>query len=463
VRVLSPDRSFELLVRVLSPDRSFELLSAVACGVGVASACGLLRLQRGWSIKPIIFASTVPLLCLTAVCWQSEELSRVVGLAWDCGAITTGPATVPIVLSLGIGAAQASRQHLPAAPGGSELDGFGIVTLASLVPVTTVLAFCALCSAGLGAPTGQEPASAFEAPGSGGVWDELPLLQLWAACRSVGPLVAFLALVQGLLVRERPHGVTLPQLLRGVVAALLGLFVFNIGLSYGSVPLGEASGGSLPRALDADTRLSRWGLVRRGGMAGEILVMLFGFLAGFMATVIDLEPCGLGETVERLSGGKFTKTDLVCSVATGVGLGVVLGLAKVLHGLDLLLVLSVGYAVALLLSLGADEGMCCVAWDSAGVTTGPVTVPLVLSMGVGICGRLGSADGFGERAHPRVLQRLPHHRGAGHLDRPPCPRMRRGPGGGLRRRRAHPDGAPLWRLRRGGAAGLPQRARGLPG
>merc|ERR1712187_93982 len=62
---------------------------------------------------------------------------------------------------------------------------------------------------------------------------------------------------------------------------------------------------------------------------------------------------------------------------------------------DLLLVLGVGYAIALVLTIFADEGLCCVAWDSAGVTTGPVTVPLVLSLGVGLCGRLGSADGFG--------------------------------------------------------------------
>ena len=103
--------------------------------------------------------------------------------------------------------------------------------------------------------------------------------------------------------------------------------------------------------------MSRCGLVRRGGVAGEFLVLLFGFLASFMATVIDLEPCGLGETVERLSGGKFIKTDLVGSVAIGVGLGVVIGLAAVLHGLNLLLVLSVGYEAALLLSLGASEGI----------------------------------------------------------------------------------------------------------
>merc|ERR1711933_44301 len=97
--------------------------------------------------------------------------------------------------------------------------------------------------------------------------------------------------------------------------------------------------------------------------------------------------------VERMSGGRFTKRDLVISVASGFG--VLLGFAKLLYKLDLLIVLGVGYAIALALTLFAEEGLCCIAWDSAGVTTGPVTVPLVLSMGVGICGKIGSVDCFG--------------------------------------------------------------------
>jgi len=175
----------------------------------------------------------------------------------------------------------------------------------------------------------------------------------------------------------------------------LGLFIFGIGLTHGSVPLGDVSGQTLPRALDSDTLLSRWGLVERGSGFGQFAVMAFGFVAGFVSTVIDLEPCGLGETVERFSGGRFTKRDLVMSVAFGVGVGTVLGIAKVIWQLNLLLVLIVGYALALTLTVFVDEGLCCIAWDSAGVTTGPVTVPLVLSLGVGICGHIGSTDGFG--------------------------------------------------------------------
>ncbi len=59
---------------------------------------------------------------------MDPELATIVGLAWDCGAVTTGPVTVPLVLALGIGVANSGGK------GSGQLSGFGIVTLASIFP-----------------------------------------------------------------------------------------------------------------------------------------------------------------------------------------------------------------------------------------------------------------------------------------------------------------------------------------
>ena len=64
---------------------------------------------------------------------MNPNLRSILGLAWDCGAVTTGPVTVPLVLSLGIGIANAAGK------GGSSLSGFGVVTMASLFPILSVL------------------------------------------------------------------------------------------------------------------------------------------------------------------------------------------------------------------------------------------------------------------------------------------------------------------------------------
>ena len=80
--------------------------------------------------------------------WGNEELAPLIGLAWDCGAVTTGPVTVPILLALGVGvikgknarqAAQTQIQHAADEGRGQTLEGFGIITLASMFPILAVL------------------------------------------------------------------------------------------------------------------------------------------------------------------------------------------------------------------------------------------------------------------------------------------------------------------------------------
>ncbi len=102
------------------------LVLMVGMGVGLAAVLGTLRFIYGWSLKPLIYMSLIPTIGLTLYIMTDSELSKILGLAWDCGAVTTGPVTVPLVLSLGIGIATAAGK------GRSSLSGFGIVTLASL-------------------------------------------------------------------------------------------------------------------------------------------------------------------------------------------------------------------------------------------------------------------------------------------------------------------------------------------
>merc|ERR1712087_578530 len=79
----------------------------------------------------------------------------------------------------------------------------------------------------------------------------------------------------------------------------------------------------------------------------------------------------------------------------GVGIGIMIGLAKIRYQLPLWIILVVAYAVAFALTAVSKEAITCVAWDSAGVTTGPVTVPIVLTLGGSIAQTNHVAEGFG--------------------------------------------------------------------
>ena len=85
------------------------LVNCVGVGVGIAVLLGVLRFYKGWSLKPFIYAGVVILSCITLYMQFSDDrLKHVLGLAWDCGAVTTGPVTVPLVLALVSGYAELS-------------------------------------------------------------------------------------------------------------------------------------------------------------------------------------------------------------------------------------------------------------------------------------------------------------------------------------------------------------------
>ena len=121
---------------------NFVLVASIGLGVGVAALVGVLRLLKKWSIKPVILASCSTVLFFTLLSvWAG--LPELVGLAWDTGAVTTGAVTVPIVLGLGLGIISTTRKEGEAE---NALDGFGIVTLASLYPVVFVIVIGMCCA-----------------------------------------------------------------------------------------------------------------------------------------------------------------------------------------------------------------------------------------------------------------------------------------------------------------------------
>ena len=130
--IVDPEKAPYLFT--LLNDKAGATVLLVGLGVGLAAVLGTVRFLRGWSLKPLIFISLTPTLILSIIAFFDPELTKIVGLAWDCGAVTTGPVTVPLVLALGIGVASAAGKGAD-----SSLSGFGIVTLASVFPILGVL------------------------------------------------------------------------------------------------------------------------------------------------------------------------------------------------------------------------------------------------------------------------------------------------------------------------------------
>jgi len=405
------------------------LVLFVGLGVGFAAVIGILRFTRDWSLKPLIYSTlpiTIILSCIAM--WGKKDLWVIIGLAWDCGAVTTGPVTVPIILSIGIGVISAQNEGREASP----LSGFGIVTLASLYPIIAVLSLGILLSV---TKTEEELINAVEGISQDDSTDpwyyRSPMREVVFSIRAILPLALLLGFVLKVILKENwprisPQDVingvpdvTLPPnetandeperlsfrkktetyfnkygvFFFGLSCAQFGMIIFNWGLTYGLSALGQQAGGILPAAfqeVDAEPRspIYPYGL-------GLFLVTVFGFILGFLATIAEPALNVLGLKVESLTNGEFTRNLLVYSVSCGVGSGIALGVLKIIFKLDLIYMIFIGYTVALVVTFFSNEDFVNVAWDSAGVTTGPVTVPFVLTLGLSLGQSVGASDGFG--------------------------------------------------------------------
>lgn len=368
---------------------TLPLVLLVGAGVGLAAVLGTLRFVYGWSLKPMIYIAVGLTLALTLVVYANNDLRAVLGLAWDCGAVTTGPVTVPLVLSLGIGIANSAGQSSE-----NSLSGFGVVTLASLFPIVAVLLLSLFVSTQISAE--EIVVAAAMAQGSGEVvqlsmWETSPLQEVVLGVRAIAPLVLFLMFVLFIVLREGLANKLFTAY--GLVLSIIGMCVFNVGLTYGLGAIGAQTGAVLPAAF-MEINISEISPIY-SAMLGLTLVILFAWFMGFGATLAEPALNALGLTVQTLTNGAFRKSMLMYSVATGVACGIALGIAKILFEIDLAMLLIPLYLIALVLTYFSTEEFVNVAWDSAGVTTGPVTVPLVLAMGLGLGNAVSAVEGFG--------------------------------------------------------------------
>jgi hypothetical protein len=335
----------------------------------------------------LIYASLLPVLGLTIYASSEPNLTSALGLAWDAGAVTTGPVTVPLVLSLGIGIAATVGR------GDSGLSGFGIVTLASLFPILGVL----LLTLFLASTT--TPAEIIEAANLAATasatelawYERSPGEEIVLGVRAILPLSIFLFLVLKYIAREKlPHA---NEIFVGIGLTIIGMCIFNLGLTYGLSMLGGNAGSLVPAAFMEISNVDDSPIYPY--RAGLIIALVFAWILGFGATVAEPALNALGATAEELTSGAFKKKTLIIAVSIGVAFGIALGLSKLIFDLPLVWIIVPGYLVAMALTAVSSEAFVNVAWDSAGVTTGPITVPLVLAMGLGFGVATDATEGFG--------------------------------------------------------------------
>ena len=216
------------------------------------------------------------------------------------------------------------------------------------------------------------------------------LRSLGRSARDVAPIVAVIAFFELVVLRQPVPN--LGKILYGAAMVVVGLALFIRGLEMALFPIGE--------------NLAR-GFVRKGSL---FWLLLFAFGLGFGTTIAEPALIAISDEAADVAavGGVLADTaaartnyalGLRLTVALSVGLAIVVGVIRILKGWPIQYFIISGYVVVVIMTLYAPAEIVGIAYDSGGVTTSTVTVPLVTALGVGLAssirGRNPMVDGFG--------------------------------------------------------------------
>lgn len=345
----------------------------VAFAVGSAIVLGVVRLIYNHPIHYYIIAGYI---IATGLSFFSPP--EIIGLAFDSGGVTTSTVTVPLVAALGIGLARSLKNRNPV------IDGFGLIAFASVTPMIFVQLYGILAySLDLGTEsvgTAALTVNSLMAAATVAAYSFSDIFSgLLTTIGDVLPILFVIVFFYYVVLKKKIANI--PQRALGFGMVILGLYAFIFGLEIGLFPIGE----SLAVALVENGVL--W------------ITYVFAFSIGFATTMAEPALTTIARKAEQISGGAIKQLLLRVFVAFGAGVGIFLGAYRIVNGDPIIYYLAAGYALVIILTIFAPRSIVPIAYDSGGVTTSTITVPVIAAIGIGLAssipGRDPLIDGFG--------------------------------------------------------------------
>ena len=340
----------------------------VAGSVGFAILLGVFRIIKGHPIHYYIIAGYILVVLVTFA-----APSEIIGLAYDLGGVTTSTVTVPLVAALGIGLASTIKGRNP------MIDGFGLIAFASLTPMIFVQIYGIAVYNLVDAKDVATVVVQANVSEVAVVTIDSIISGMLKVVKDVIPILAIILFFQYGVIKKNIHN--LKTVFFGFILVIVGLYAFVLGLELGLFKLGESMAYQLTQAGNV------W------------IIYAFAFAIGFSTTMAEPALMAIAKKSKEISDGKINDLILRLFVAVGVAFGIALGAFRIVDGGHIHYYIIVGYAIVVALTFIAPKYIIPIAYDSGGVTTSTVTVPLVAALGIGLAtnieGRSPLIDGFG--------------------------------------------------------------------
>ncbi|MBT4571774.1 MAG: DUF1538 family protein [Campylobacteraceae bacterium] len=340
----------------------------VAISVGLAILLGVYRIIKGHPIHYYIIAGYIAVVTVTFA-----APAEIIGLAYDLGGVTTSTVTVPLVAALGIGLASSIKGRNPV------IDGFGLIAFASLTPMIFVQIYGIAVYNFVEAKEITNILVEAKVSEITTITAESIIYGIMSVVKDVFPILAIILFFQYGVIKKNIENIKIVFL--GFILVIIGLYAFILGLELGLFSLGESMA---------------YQLTQNGNVW---IIYSFAFTIGFSTTMAEPALMAIAKKAKEISDGKINDFVLRLFVAIGVAIGIALGAFRIVDGGHIHYYIIVGYMIVIALTFIAPKYIIPIAYDSGGVTTSTVTVPLVAALGIGLAtnidGRSPLIDGFG--------------------------------------------------------------------
>lgn len=366
ITIAEPDLTVlgDLLSTSINP---WVLKICIGVGVGVFLVIGLLRIIFQKSLKLWIIFFYFIVFTLAAML-DGKNGEAILSISFDSGGVTTGPVTVPFLLTFGAGVA--------AVRGGknSSSDSFGITGLCSIGPLITTMTLLLIMSNFVDFSSLKNTIEVNQ-----------PILDVLASScldvlMAIAPLFLFFLVYELIFIRLSKR--ELLKIVLGFVYTYVGLTVFLSAANAGLIPIGFALGNHLGDPIHA----------------GEYsyLLIIIGLVIGIAVVLVEPGVHVLNEQVEEVSGGTISKKKMLITLCIGVAFAIVLEVVREVYG-NFSIVYYYGplYLICIFLALIVPDIYVAIGFDSGGVASGTMSSCFVLPFIMGIASIAGDNSGFG--------------------------------------------------------------------
>ena len=342
-----------------TPLGNYLLILTVAVGVGIFLLIAMLRIVFRIRLSILLMIFYVGAFILAIFVPKGFW-----AVSFDAGGVTTGPMTVPFIMSLGVGVASIRSDTK------GQSDSFGLVALSSVGPIIAVLTLGIIFNINeIDYPYDmiehvQDTRDVFFKYLYG--FGDYALEVLIA----ITPILAFFLVFQ--LSTRAFHKRQIAKIFIGFAYTFVGLVVFLTGANVGFMPVGKEIGESL------------------AGLWGGWLLIPVGMVVGYFVVAAEPAVHVLNKQVERTSAGAISSKSMKYGLCIGVCLAIGLAMTRILTGINIMWILIPGYTLALVLTFFTPPMFTGIAFDSGGVASGAMVSSFVLPMAIGACSELGS-------------------------------------------------------------------------